>query len=143
MLFVVQKNHFSSRRSRRRSVNILLHVFPLVVLIFSSLITFVICSNSGSSRRHIRTVFGNEEDNPSDFLKIRVLHTNDLHSRFDEVTISGSKCKDKDRKLHKCYGGVARLKYMVDSIRNEHKPDDNILFLNAGDFFQVCKISFL
>ena len=70
-------------------------------------------------------------------IKIKVLHTNDLHSRFDEVTMRGSKCRDKDRRKNKCVGGVARIKHMVDRIKEQHKPDDNVVFLNAGDFFQV------
>ena len=153
MFFVVQKNQDSTTTtirkktwSRRRSrvVHVTQHllrvVFPLIfVLISSSLITLVICSSSSSNtRRNTREIF--DQDNKIDFLKIRVLHTNDLHSRFDEVTISGSKCKDEDREKQTCYGGVARLKYMVDSIRTQQEPNDNVLFLNAGDFFQVCKL---
>ena len=113
----------------------------LIILISSSLITLVICSSSSSSRKsnnqeHQQLLNDQQETEVGD-LKIRVLHTNDLHSRFDEVTISGSKCKVKDKKKNLCYGGVARIKYMVDQIRNQQKPDDNVLFLNAGDFFQV------
>ena len=161
MLFVVQKNHVStsttttSRKTWSRGRSRVLHVpyhlfhvvFPIIlVLISSSLITLVICSSSSNTRRfntrrNTRETF--DQDNKIDFLKIRVLHTNDLHSRFDQVRISGSKCKDKDRKENTCYGGVARIKYMVDSIREEHKPNENVLFLNAGDFFQVCKIQFV
>ena len=159
MFFAEPKNHFSGKRGRRRRVvgfptfhpkQQQLHVFSLFVLISSSLITLVICSASrshniittsdNSSERRIRSILNNNE-NKNDFVKIRVLHTNDLHSRFDEVTISGSKCKDRDRKRHKCYGGVARIKYMVDDIRKQHSNanNDNVLFLNAGDFFQVRK----
>ena len=113
----------------------------LIILISSSLITLVICSSSSSSRKsnnqeHQQLLNDQQETEVGD-LKIRVLHTNDLHSRFDEVTISGSKCKVKDKKKNLCYGGVARIKYMVDQIRNQQKPDENVLFLNAGDFFQV------
>ena len=155
MFFVVQKNHVSTtttsrktwgrRRSSSRVVHVTQHlhhvVFPLIfVLISSSLITLVICSSSNTrrfnTRLNTRETF--DQDNKIDFLKIRVLHTNDLHSRFDEVRISGSKCKDEDRKSQACYGGVARIKYMVDDIRRRQKPNDNVLFLNAGDFFQVC-----
>ena len=159
MFFAEPKNHFSGKRGRRRRVvgfstfhpkQQQLHVFSLFVLISSSLITLVICSASrshniittsdNSSERRIRSILNNNE-NINDFVKIRVLHTNDLHSRFDEVTISGSKCKDKDRKSRTCYGGVARIKHMVDDIRKQHSKDnnDNVLFLNAGDFFQVCE----
>ena len=112
MFSVVWKNYLN-----------VIQVFLLTVLVSSSLITLVIC----------RTL--NEDDTS---FKIRVLHTNDLHSRFDEVTLSGSKCKDRDRRKNVCVGGVARIKHEVDRIKNEHHPDDNVLFLNAGDFFQVC-----
>ena len=135
LFFVVRKNLLSRRR---KSVLVPLQVLPLIVLVSSSLITLVICSTTSSSNGRLRRDFNEDNQNKNDdFLKIRVLHTNDLHSRFDEVTKSGSKCKEKDRKSNMCYGGVARLKYMVNHIRNQHKPDDNVLFLNAGDFFQV------
>ena len=156
MFFVSRKNHFSGKRGRRRRVTRFstfypkqqLHIFSLFILISSSLITLVICSTSNgdsiiatsdfSSKRRIRSIL-NYNENKDDFVKIRVLHTNDLHSRFDEVTISGSKCKEKDRKSRTCYGGVARIKHMVDDIRRQHSNanNDNVLFLNAGDFFQV------
>lgn len=61
--------------------------------------------------------------------ELSVLHTNDLHSRFDVVTATGANnCKAG------CFGGVARIKYAVDSIRKSHS---NTVFLNAGDLFQV------
>ena len=101
------------------------------VLLAFSLITLAICRTFDETKPNVVD---------SDAIKIQVLHTNDLHSRFDEVTISGSKCRDKDRRKNICVGGVARIKHMVDQIRNQHKPDDNVLFLNAGDFFQVCYI---
>ena len=117
MFFVVWKNY----------LNFVLHVFLLVLLVSNSLITLVICRTFDEDKSNIENSF-----------KIRVLHTNDLHSRFDEVTISGSKCTEKYRQKKACVGGVARIKHMVDQIKNQHKPDDNVLFLNAGDFFQVC-----
>jgi 2',3'-cyclic-nucleotide 2'-phosphodiesterase (5'-nucleotidase family) len=67
--------------------------------------------------------------------ELTVLHTNDLHSRFDEVTASGGKCRlEKD---DQCFGGVARIKYVVDQRKKSHP---NNVFLNAGDFFQVSYI---
>ena len=144
MCCVIRKNHgLLAAHKRSRSVIMLQDEFfaLLIILISSSLITLVICSSSSSSRKsnnqeHQQLLNDQQETEVGD-LKIRVLHTNDLHSRFDEVTISGSKCKVKDKKKNLCYGGVARIKYMVDQIRNQQKPDDNVLFLNAGDFFQV------
>ena len=67
-------------------------------------------------------------------LQLTVLHTNDLHSRFDEVTSTGSECNPKPQSNKKCFGGVARIKHVVDQIKQQ---DENVIFLNAGDFFQV------
>jgi len=65
--------------------------------------------------------------------ELTILHTNDLHSRFDEITARGSACRDMDRAAGKCFGGVARIKQTVDEIRSGR---NNVVFLNAGDFFQ-------
>ena len=51
--------------------------------------------------------------------ELTILHTNDLHSRFDEVTARGSACRDKDRDAGKCFGGVARIKHAVEEIRDD------------------------
>jgi len=64
-----------------------------------------------------------------------VLHTNDLHSRFDEISGRGSACRPKDADRNKCYGGVARIKHAADAMRLANA--DKTVFLNAGDFFQV------
>ena len=74
---------------------------------------------------------------PASARELTVLHTNDLHSRFDEITVRGSACRPKDRERGKCYGGVARIKKMADQIRDEE--GGNVIMLNAGDFFQVNK----
>ena len=68
--------------------------------------------------------------------QLRLLHMNDLHSRFQQVTRHGSKCTQKD--YGTCVGGVARVKYKVDQIR-ANASDDNVLFLMAGDLFQVTQ----
>ena len=49
--------------------------------------------------------------------ELTILHTNDLHSRFDEITARGSACREKDRAAGKCFGGVARIKRAVEEIR--------------------------
>ena len=51
--------------------------------------------------------------------ELTILHTNDLHSRFDEITARGSACRDRDRAAGKCFGGVARIKQTVHDIREE------------------------
>jgi 2',3'-cyclic-nucleotide 2'-phosphodiesterase (5'-nucleotidase family) len=57
---------------------------------------------------------------------LTVLHTNDIHSRFDEVTSRGSVCRPKDREGGKCFGGVARIKHVVSQIRNECNKSSNM-----------------
>ena len=64
--------------------------------------------------------------------RLTVLHTNDLHSRFDQVTASGAECSQNSNR--ECFGGVARIKQKVASLKEEYP---NSVFLNAGDFFQV------
>jgi 5'-nucleotidase/UDP-sugar diphosphatase len=55
--------------------------------------------------------------------ELTILHTNDLHAHYDSFERSGEPV----------LGGVARLKAVVDDIRDEA---DNVLFLDAGDQFQ-------
>jgi len=68
--------------------------------------------------------------------RLLVLHTNDMHSRFDQVDESTGECSATDGRL--CYGGFARLKTAVrrERSRTDAGPVDGALFLNAGDTFQ-------
>ncbi len=75
---------------------------------------------------------------PSSCFDLTVLHTNDLHSRFDEVTSRGSACKSSDRARGRCFGGVARVKGAADRAREE--AEGAAILVNAGDFFQVSKV---
>ena len=61
----------------------------------------------------------------SDFEKITILHTNDVHSHIDEFPKSHSK--------HASEGGVAYRSALIQSIR---KTEKNVLLLDAGDIFQ-------
>lgn len=67
--------------------------------------------------------------------RLLVLHTNDMHSRFDQVDAMGAECVAPGPQ---CYGGFPRLKTAVD--RERRRADthtvDGTLFLNAGDTFQ-------
>jgi len=67
--------------------------------------------------------------------RLLVLHTNDMHSRFDQIDEKGAKCVVAGQS---CYGGFARVKAAVD--RERRRADagtvDGTLFLNAGDTFQ-------
>ncbi|XP_027848967.2 protein 5NUC-like [Aphis gossypii] len=65
--------------------------------------------------------------------RLLVLHTNDMHSRFDQIDeTGGAECTSTGRP---CYGGFARLKTAVDQERR-NADADGALFLNAGDTFQ-------
>jgi 5'-nucleotidase len=64
--------------------------------------------------------------------KLTILHTNDVHSRFEETDIYGKMCFEKDRDAGRCYGGVARRATEIKRIRGEEK---NVVLLDAGDVF--------
>lgn len=63
-----------------------------------------------------------------------VLHTNDMHSRFEEVEKNSGTCKAKN-KNKKCVGGFARVAHEVETYRKFHKSGQDVVFLNAGDTF--------
>lgn len=68
---------------------------------------------------------------------LRILHTNDMHSRFEQISQLGGKCSDKDAADNKCYGGFARVRTAVDLQRQKAREENiPILFLNAGDTYQ-------
>ncbi|CAH1390169.1 unnamed protein product [Nezara viridula] len=67
-------------------------------------------------------------------LRLVVLHTNDMHSRIDEIAASTAAC----RPPAPCYGGFARVAAVAASMR-----DNNTIFLNAGDNFQGTPFYFV
>ncbi|KIC43169.1 5'-nucleotidase [Ruegeria sp. ANG-R] len=67
--------------------------------------------------------------------KLTILHTNDIHSRIESINKYDSTCDAEGEAEGKCFGGVARLKAIVDSKRDE-LADENVLLLDAGDPFQ-------
>ena len=67
----------------------------------------------------------------NDGLELTVIHVNDIHAHFEEVSVNTTRCRAEDR--GDCYGGVARLAGLKNSIMEE---DPEALFLNAGDFYQ-------
>lgn len=66
-------------------------------------------------------------------LKLTILHTNDIHAHLEESNKYGGKCFDKKYPNSTCVGGVARIVTKVKEIR---QMASNVLFMNAGDFFQ-------
>ncbi|HZH28993.1 MAG TPA: 5'-nucleotidase C-terminal domain-containing protein [Azospirillaceae bacterium] len=64
---------------------------------------------------------------------LSIIHTNDVHSRVDQVTAQGSFCTPKDAQENKCFGGYPRL---IGKIRELRQAQPNPLVLDAGDVFQ-------
>ncbi|WAR07537.1 5NTD-like protein [Mya arenaria] len=64
--------------------------------------------------------------------ELTILHTNDVHARFEQINKYGADCSVDDAAAGKCFGGVARRHTKIKDIRNGH---DNVLLLDAGDQF--------
>ena len=66
---------------------------------------------------------------------LNILHINDFHSRFDPITDTDSNCDPETDAAGECFGGIARLKTIIDDTRAKY-ADGNSLLLSAGDNFQ-------
>ncbi|KAJ3033011.1 hypothetical protein HDV00_006856 [Rhizophlyctis rosea] len=66
--------------------------------------------------------------------KLKILHTNDIHSHLDQFTSSGTDCKPANIAANTCFGGIARIKKTVETIRDQ--TDYDTLLFDAGDQFQ-------
>jgi 5'-nucleotidase len=66
---------------------------------------------------------------------LNILHINDFHSRFDPITGTDSNCDAKTDAAGECFGGIARLKTIIDDTRAKY-ASGNSLLLSAGDNFQ-------
>ncbi|MFP4569306.1 bifunctional metallophosphatase/5'-nucleotidase [Rhodosalinus sp.] len=66
---------------------------------------------------------------------LHILHINDLHSRIEPISRFDSTCPPEDDAAGECFGGVARLKTLIDQKRAE-LAGENVIVLDAGDQFQ-------
>lgn len=66
---------------------------------------------------------------------LNILHINDFHSRFDPITGTDSNCNAEDDAAGECFGGIARLKTIIDDTRAKYEGGNSLL-LSAGDNFQ-------
>ncbi|KAI9188905.1 hypothetical protein H9P43_000327 [Blastocladiella emersonii ATCC 22665] len=62
-----------------------------------------------------------------------LIHTNDIHAHLDQFNSGGLDCTDKNIAEHKCYGGAARIRTLVDTLR---ATKNNTFLVDAGDQFQ-------
>lgn len=72
-----------------------------------------------------------------DNLKLVILHNNDIHGRFDETGVNSDKCQRIDAENNRCFGGLARVAYVVSDYRKRSAAGEipPVLFLNAGDTY--------
>jgi 5'-nucleotidase/UDP-sugar diphosphatase len=66
---------------------------------------------------------------------LNILHINDFHSRFDPITGTDSNCDAETDAAGECFGGIARLKTIIDDTRTKYEGGNSLL-LSAGDNFQ-------
>ncbi len=69
--------------------------------------------------------------------ELTILHTNDLHSRLRPVNETGGDCAADEDAAGKCFGGIARVKSLIDDRRNAIEAEGGaVIVLDAGDQFQ-------
>jgi 2',3'-cyclic-nucleotide 2'-phosphodiesterase (5'-nucleotidase family) len=74
---------------------------------------------------------------PAGAFELTVLHINDLHSRILPINKYDSTCSAEDDAAGECFGGVARIKTLLDQRRAALAAEGaNVLTLDAGDQFQ-------
>ncbi|HKK35916.1 MAG TPA: metallophosphoesterase, partial [Paracoccaceae bacterium] len=68
---------------------------------------------------------------------LTILHVNDLHSRLEPISKYDGTCSAEDDAAGECFGGVARLKTIVEARRAAAEAEGRAaLLLDAGDQFQ-------
>lgn len=68
---------------------------------------------------------------------LTILHINDLHSRIESINAFDSTCDAETEAAGECFGGIARVKAMIDTRREALRGEDaNVLTLDAGDQYQ-------
>ncbi|XP_072018498.1 5'-nucleotidase-like [Amphiura filiformis] len=65
-------------------------------------------------------------------INVTILHTNDIHARYEEIDAYGGPCTEDLANAGACFGGYARRVTKVKEIRN---LEENVLLLDAGDRF--------
>ncbi|KAG9293103.1 hypothetical protein G9A89_016465 [Geosiphon pyriformis] len=63
-----------------------------------------------------------------------IIHTNDVHSRVDQINEAATDCTPEQFAKSQCYGGTARHKTVIDRLRRRGKFFS--LLMDGGDEFQ-------
>jgi 2',3'-cyclic-nucleotide 2'-phosphodiesterase (5'-nucleotidase family) len=77
--------------------------------------------------------------NKDKLFNLTIIHTNDVHSRYDQINSAATDCTKEQFEKKGCYGGIARHKTVIDKLRKENK---NTLLLDGGDQFQGEELFF-
>ena len=64
---------------------------------------------------------------------LTILHTNDFHARFEQISAFDSACSVEDATEAKCFGGSARL---VTALADARARSNNSILVDGGDQFQ-------
>jgi 5'-nucleotidase len=64
---------------------------------------------------------------------LTILHTNDFHDRYEQISGFDSACSAEDAAEKKCFGGAARL---VTALAEARARSNNSILVDAGDQFQ-------
>ncbi|MGL6208680.1 MAG: bifunctional metallophosphatase/5'-nucleotidase [Paracoccaceae bacterium] len=64
---------------------------------------------------------------------LTILHTNDFHARFEQISKFNSGCSAEDAAAAACFGGIAR---MVTAVAAARARSENSILVDAGDQFQ-------
>ncbi|CAG8437235.1 9854_t:CDS:2 [Scutellospora calospora] len=73
------------------------------------------------------------ENKDVDIWNLTIIHTNDVHSHYDQINEAFTDCTMEQFEKNRCFGGIARHKTIIDKLRKDNK---NSLLLDGGDQFQ-------
>eukprot|EP00842_Homolaphlyctis_polyrhiza_P001436 jgi/Hompol1/2293/HPOL_005928-RA len=97
------------------------------------MVAMVVVSAAPVYRYNGYTQPSHPKPNPNAPCKFTILHTNDIHAHFDQFNSGGVDCSPKNIAAGQCYGGIARIKTVVDAFRANNS---NVALMDAGDQFQ-------
>merc|ERR1719481_1989597 len=66
--------------------------------------------------------------------QLNIVHMNDIHAHFDEISLNAGRCKQEQLVKDECFGGTARMFTAINQFMD--LSPSNTLLLNAGDYFQ-------